>query len=84
VTSVARHGAQAEDNLKQLLSTRQLEILSLIADGHSNAEIASRLFVAESTVKWHARQIFRSLGVANRAQAVARYLATDRGADADA
>ena len=80
---VARHGADPEDKLKQLLSTRQLEILALIADGHSNTEIASRLFVAESTVKWHVRQIFRSLAVSNRAQAIARYLAVDRGADSD-
>jgi PAS domain S-box-containing protein len=79
---VARHGAQTADALEQLLSARQLEILALVADGHSNAEIASRLFVAESTVKWHLRQILRTLGVSNRAQAVARYLTADRGTDA--
>jgi PAS domain S-box-containing protein len=78
---VARHGAPADDTLEQLLSTRQLEILALIADGHSNAEIAARLFLAESTVKWHVRQIFRSLGVSHRAQAIARYLATNHGRD---
>lgn len=79
---VTRHGAHAADAMEQLLSTRQLEILALVADGHSNAEIASRLFVTESTVKWHMRQILRTLGVSNRAQAVARYLASDRQADA--
>lgn len=61
-------------DLTRSLSPRQLEILALVADGLSNAEIASRLYLTESTVKWHVRKILRSLGVANRAQAVARYL----------
>jgi PAS domain S-box-containing protein len=79
---VTRHGAHADDKLELLLSTRQLEILSLIADGLSNSEIADRLFLAESTVKWHVRQILRTLGVSNRAQAMARYLAANRSAEA--
>ncbi|HEU4738691.1 MAG TPA: PAS domain-containing protein [Solirubrobacterales bacterium] len=61
-------------DLNKLLSSRQLEILALVAEGLSNAEIASRLYLTESTVKWHVRKILRALGVANRAQAVARYL----------
>lgn len=61
-------------DLSKLLSSRQLEILALVAEGLSNAEIASRLYLTESTVKWHVRKILRALGVANRAQAVARYL----------
>jgi PAS domain S-box-containing protein len=78
---VTRHGTHAGQAIDELLSTRQLEILALVADGHSNAEIASRLFVTENTVKWHVRQILRRMGVSNRAQAVARYLASDRQAD---
>lgn len=61
-------------DLSKLLSARQLEILALVAEGLSNAEIASRLYLTESTIKWHVRKILRALGVANRAQAVARYL----------
>jgi PAS domain S-box-containing protein len=61
-------------DLSKVLSARQLEILALIAEGLSNGEIASRLYLTESTVKWHVRKILRALGVANRAQAVARYL----------
>jgi len=63
-------------DLTKLLSPRQLEILALVAEGLSNAEIAARLYLTESTVKWHVRKILRALEVANRAQAVARYLSS--------
>jgi PAS domain S-box-containing protein len=66
--------ARPKEDLAKLLSPRRLEILTLVADGLSNAEIASRLYLGESTVKWHVRKILKALGVANRAQAVARYL----------
>jgi len=62
------------EDLAKLLSPRQLEVLTLIAEGLSNSEIASRLYLTESTVKWHVRKILRALGATNRAQAVARYL----------
>jgi PAS domain S-box-containing protein len=65
---------RSRDDPNKLLSPRQIEILGLVADGLSNAEIASRLYLGESTVKWHIRKILKALGVANRAQAVARYL----------
>jgi PAS domain S-box-containing protein len=64
------------EDLTKLLTTRQVEILALVAEGLSNSEIASRLYLGESTVKWHVRKILRALRVANRAQAVARYLST--------
>lgn len=67
-------GARGRGDLTKLLSPRQLEILGLVAEGLSNAEIASRLYLTESTVKWHVRKILRALRVSNRAQAVARYL----------
>ena len=72
------HGSPARrrpgEDLAKLLTPRQIEILGLVAEGLSNAEIASRLYLGESTVKWHVRKILRALGVANRAQAVARCL----------
>ncbi|HXQ88317.1 MAG TPA: PAS domain-containing protein [Solirubrobacterales bacterium] len=71
-------GSPRNADLGKLLSSRQLEILSLVAEGLSNGEIASRLYLTESTVKWHVRKILRALGVANRAQAVARYLSTSQ------
>jgi PAS domain S-box-containing protein len=69
----------AKSDLSKLLSPRQIEILALVADGLSNAEIASRLYLGESTVKWHVRKILKALGVSNRAQAVARYLSAQSG-----
>jgi PAS domain S-box-containing protein len=66
-------------DLAKLLTARQIEILALVAEGLSNSEIASRLYLGESTVKWHIRKILRALGVANRAQAVARYLSAQDG-----
>ncbi|HYQ78527.1 MAG TPA: PAS domain-containing protein [Solirubrobacterales bacterium] len=69
-----RAQGRGRDDLSSSLTTRQVEILALVAEGLSNAEIASRLYLTESTVKWHVRKILRALGVSNRAQAVARYL----------
>lgn len=66
--------ASQADQLTKLLGPRQIEILDLVAEGLSNADISSRLYLSESTVKWHIRKILRALGVTNRAQAVAQYL----------
>jgi LuxR family maltose regulon positive regulatory protein len=54
------------------LSERELEVLRLIADGFSNAEIAQRLVIALGTVKRHINNIYGKLGVQSRTQAVAR------------
>ena len=52
------------------LTQRQLEVLSLIAQGHPNQIIAHHLEISEQTVKIHITQIFRELRVFNRTQAV--------------
>ncbi|MGD0647703.1 MAG: response regulator transcription factor [Acidobacteriaceae bacterium] len=52
------------------ITPRELEILSLIAQGLSNREIADRLFVSENTVKTHCSRAFDKLGARRRTQAV--------------
>jgi PAS domain S-box-containing protein len=60
------------------LTSRQLEILRLIAQGLSNAKIAEQLVVTEGTIKWHVRQILAKTNSTNRAEAVARVLGITR------
>ena len=51
------------------LSARQREILELVMEGLSNAEIAGRLYLSESTIKQHLRKAYKLLGVRNRTEA---------------
>ena len=53
------------------LSARQREVLELVAEGLTNAEIAGRLFLTESTIKQHLRAAYKALGVKNRTEAAA-------------
>lgn len=53
------------------LSDRELQVLHGMSQGQSNSEIGRSLFLAEDTVKTHARRLFRKLGANDRAQAVA-------------
>ena len=54
------------------ITARELEILTLVASGLSNREIATQLFVSENTVKTHCARVFDKLGAARRTQAVQR------------
>lgn len=56
------------------LSQREGQILRLLAAGHSNKELAQKLFVSENTVETHLRRIYGKLGIRSRTQAVARAL----------
>jgi DNA-binding NarL/FixJ family response regulator len=51
------------------LTRRELEILRLVAEGHSNAQLARMLWVTEQTVKFHLSNVYRKLGVSNRTEA---------------
>lgn len=53
------------------LSARELEVLEGMSRGKSNSQIGRELYLSEDTVKTHARRLFRKLGAADRAQAVA-------------
>ncbi len=54
------------------ITARELEVLTLVARGLSNREIATQLFVSENTVKTHCARAFDKLGAARRTQAVQR------------
>ena len=54
-----------------VLTERELQVLRGMGRGRSNAEIGKELYLSEDTVKTHARRLFRKLGAADRAQAVA-------------
>jgi LuxR family maltose regulon positive regulatory protein len=54
------------------LSERELEVLQLIADGLTNQEISTRLYLSPNTVKTHARNIYSKLGVKGRTKATAK------------
>lgn len=66
------HGTRAEK-----LSSRELDVLKLVADGFSNKEIASELHVSPATIKTHLIHVFRKLDVNDRTAAVT--VALDRG-----
>jgi DNA-binding NarL/FixJ family response regulator len=51
------------------LSARQREILEMVVEGLSNAQIAGRLYLSESTIKQHLRTAYKELGVRNRTEA---------------
>ena len=51
------------------LTKRELEVLGLVAEGRSNPEVARMLWLTEQTVKFHLRNVFRKLDVANRSEA---------------
>jgi DNA-binding NarL/FixJ family response regulator len=51
------------------LSARQREVLEMVVEGLSNAEIAKRLYLSESTIKQHLRATYKLLGVRNRTEA---------------
>ncbi len=57
-----------------VITRRELDVLRLLAEGGTNRTIADSLVLSETTVKFHVNSILRKLHVANRAQAVARYL----------
>jgi ATP/maltotriose-dependent transcriptional regulator MalT len=67
-----RETPQAGETLIEPLSERELEVLTLIADGLPNREIAGQLFLSVATVKWYLTHIYSKLGVQSRTQALVR------------
>jgi DNA-binding NarL/FixJ family response regulator len=77
-----REGRRGRRKERQPVTARELEVISLVAEGHSNQEVARRLGIREQTVKNHLTRIARKLGVKSRLQlgveAVNRNLAVRR------
>jgi DNA-binding CsgD family transcriptional regulator len=69
--------------LESLLTSRELEVLSLMATGATNERIAQRLVIGTQTVKSHVKQVLRKLRVENRAEAISQYLRLTIGARDD-
>ena len=63
--------ALATSERDTLLTNREKEILQLLADGMSNNEVATKLFISQETVKSHVRHILAKLEADTRTQAVA-------------
>jgi LuxR family maltose regulon positive regulatory protein len=63
---------QTSDTLATAFTQRELDVLQLLAAGHSNRQMAQRLVVAESTIKTHLNNIYRKLDVSSRTAALAR------------
>jgi len=68
----AQHAQATGQPLPEHLTGREREVLALIAEGLSNQEIAARLFLTTSTVKWYVHSILRKLEVDSRTKAIAR------------
>ncbi len=75
-TLLAAFSSPAQSEIRnqksEILTSRELEILRLIADGLTNEQIANRLYLSLYTVKAHVRNIFAKLDAASRTQAVSR------------
>jgi DNA-binding CsgD family transcriptional regulator len=70
------HPGTDEIPTRDLLTKRELEVLALIAAGHTNHSIAQKLIVSDETIKAHTKHILQKLRASNRTQAVGRYLST--------
>jgi DNA-binding NarL/FixJ family response regulator len=65
----SKPGARDGNSGSKLLTERELEIVRLVGEGHSNRELARMLWVTEQTVKFHLTNVYRKLGVSNRTEA---------------
>jgi DNA-binding NarL/FixJ family response regulator len=68
-SSASVHPETSAETAPAPLTTRELEILRLVAAGSTNREIGQKLWVTEQTVKFHLSNVYRKLGVGNRTEA---------------
>ena len=70
VTEVLVKATRQENKIGHDLTERELEVLALLVEGLTNAQIAERLFISQATVKFHLRGILSKLNVSNRGEAI--------------
>lgn len=68
---------KTENKILEPLTERELEILTLIAKGYKNKQIADSIYITEGTVKVHINNILRKMGVTDRTQALIRAMEND-------
>jgi DNA-binding NarL/FixJ family response regulator len=68
----ADHREAQPDDLQESLTSRELEVLALLAEGAGNKEIAAKLNISDNTAKFHVSSILGKLGTATRTEAVTR------------
>ena len=72
--AVMAASAAFEKPWAETLTAREIEVLQLLAFGHTNRDIAERLYISPDTVKTHLEHIFEKLGASDRTAAVAEAL----------
>jgi DNA-binding CsgD family transcriptional regulator len=77
-TLAARATKQAVKTVRDVLTSRESQILELMAEGMSNGRIATQLVISEGTVKQHVKRILRKLRAGNRVEAVSMLYQSDR------
>lgn len=77
IALAARVTRRALLSVRDVLTARELQILELMAEGRSNAGIATQLVISEGTVKQHVKHILRKLRAANRVEAVSMFYRSD-------
>lgn len=65
------------DQLPEALTPRELDLLTLLCEGHSNRELAARLHLSVNTIKTHLKNLYLKLDVKNRAETIVRMQAMD-------
>ncbi|MEU3062348.1 response regulator transcription factor [Streptomyces subrutilus] len=76
--NVAQSGERVSNSVVFGLSSREVEVMDLIASGMSNQQIAAACFISEKTVKNHINRIFAKLRITTRSEAMALWLGTAR------
>jgi DNA-binding CsgD family transcriptional regulator len=74
-----RPGSEAGQRMIEQLTSRELDVLRLMARGNTNLNIADALVVREGTIKYHVKNILRKLGATSRSDAVGRFVRSSGG-----